>query len=311
MSSGARQLTQIAKETTIGVTPSPFDRQTFEFTENGLDATVSKENSNSITSGRLARSSMITGAEYAGDLTCEAKYSSLIQDLMAAAAFNNWDNNVLTFGGNVRQTFSVLRGFTDVNDYHIFKGAHVNTLGIDIPEQGLITMTFGLMALGRLGATTPPLGTVTLADDNPKMSNISVGDILIDGVSQAGISCLTAFSFKWDNTMKLQKCLGEGINARAILETLAAGTGSFTAAWSRNTSDMYEKQFSNTTISLKVPITDTLGNSYEIFIPKAEITAPLPSGGNSDILNASFEYKVVEEVPTITRIPAPAPNPNP
>ncbi len=98
MSSGARQLTQIAKETTIGVTPSPFDRQTFEFTENALDATVTKESSNSIADSRIARSSMITGAEYAGDLTCEAKYSPLIQDLMAAAAFNNWDNNVLTFG---------------------------------------------------------------------------------------------------------------------------------------------------------------------------------------------------------------------
>lgn len=62
---------------------------------------------------------------------------------------------------------------------------------------------------------------------------------------------------------------------------------------------------------LKAPITDTLGNSYQIFIPKAEIIAPLPSGGNHDILNSSFEYKVVEENPTITRIPTPVPNPNP
>ncbi|MDR8305082.1 hypothetical protein FPK79_20115, partial [Acinetobacter baumannii] len=109
------------------------------------------------------------------------------------------------------------------------------------------------------------------------------------------------------DTMQLQRCLGGGIDARAILEMLATGTGSFTAAWSRNTSDMYEKQFTNKTISLKVPITDTDGNKYEIFIPKAEITAPLPSGGNSDLLNASFEYKVVEVAPTITRTPAAVP----
>ncbi|SSR62662.1 Uncharacterised protein [Acinetobacter baumannii] len=309
MSSGARQITQIAKETTVGTTPSPFARTTFEFTENGLDATVTKEDSNSITSGRIARSSMITGAEYAGELKCEAKYSSLVQDLMAAAAFNNWSSNVLTFGGTLRQTFSVLRGFEDVNDYHVFRGCHVNTFGIDIPEAGLITMTFGLMALGRTNFSSAPAGTITAADNNPKMSNVSVGDILIDGVSQAGISCLTAFTFNWDNTMQLQRCLGGGIDARAILEMLATGTGSFTAAWSRNTSDMYEKQFTNKTISLKVPITDTNGNKYEIFIPKAEITAPLPSGGNSDLLNASFEYKVVEVAPTITRTPAAVPAP--
>lgn len=250
---------------------------------------------------------MITGAEYAGELKCEAKYSSLVQDLMAAAAFNNWSSNVLTFGGTLRQTFSVLRGFEDVNDYHVFRGCHVNTFGIDIPEAGLITMTFGLMALGRTNFSSAPAGTITAADNNPKMSNVSVGDILIDGVSQAGISCLTAFTFNWDNTMQLQRCLGGGIDARAILEMLATGTGSFTAAWSRNTSDMYEKQFTNKTISLKVPITDTDGNKYEIFIPKAEITAPLPSGGNSDLLNASFEYKVVEVAPTITRTPAAVP----
>lgn len=74
---------------------------------------------------------------------------------------------------------------------------------------------------------------------------------------------------------------------------------------------MYEKQFTNATIFLRAPITDTLGNSYQIFIPKAEITALLPSGGNNDILNSTFEYKVVEADPTITRIPAPVPNSNP
>ena len=153
----------------------------------------------------------------------------------------------------------------------MFRGCHVNTFSIEVPEAGFITMAFGLMALGRTNFSAPPAGTVTPADNNPKLSNVSVGEILIDGVSQAGISCLTAFSFKWDNTMKLQKCLGEGINARAILETLAAGTGSFTVAWSRNTSDMYEKQFTNATISLNVPITDTLGNSYEILFLKQKL----------------------------------------
>ncbi|WP_151776488.1 phage tail tube protein [Acinetobacter nosocomialis] len=311
MSSGARQITQIAKETTVGTTPSPFARTTFEFTENTLDATVTKEESKSISSGRLSRSSMITGADFAGEIKFEAKYSQLVQDLMSAAAFNSWSSNVLTFGGSLRQTFTILRGFEDVNDFHVFRGCHVSSFNIDIPEAGLISMSFGIAALGRTNFSAPPTGVITPADNNPKMSNVSVGDILIDGASQAGISCLTAFSLKWDNTMKVQKCLGGGINPGAILETLAGGTGSFTAAWSRNTSNMYEKQFTNATISLKVPITDTLGNSYEIFIPKAEITAKLPSGGNSDILNSSFEYKVVEEDPTITRIPASAQNPNP
>lgn len=302
MSSGAKQITQIAFESTIGTTPTPFNRTTFEFTENGLDGTVSKESSNSIADTRIARGSQITGAEYAGDLTCEAKYSPLVQSMMELAAFNEWNSNVLTFGGDVRKTATILRGFRDANDFHVVKGCHVNTFAIDIPESGLITMTFGIMALGRQNFSSMPAGTVTPADTNPKMSNISVGDILIDGVSQAGISCITAFSFNWDNSMQIQRCLGNGIDPKKIIEMVAAGTGSFTAAWSRNTSDMYEKQFTNATIALKVPFMDSNGKAYVIEIPKAEITATLPSGGNSDILSASFEYTVVDIAPTITRI---------
>ncbi|WP_246979816.1 phage tail tube protein, partial [Acinetobacter baumannii] len=113
MSSGARQITQIARETTVGVTPTPFARTTFEFTDNGLDATVSKEESKSITSGRIARSSMITGAEYAGELKCEAKYSQLVQDLMAAAAFNSWSSNVLTEPYRVCRRVNILRDYPD------------------------------------------------------------------------------------------------------------------------------------------------------------------------------------------------------
>ncbi|ENW93357.1 hypothetical protein F904_01481 [Acinetobacter dispersus] len=141
MSSGVRQITQIAK---VGVTPVPFDRTIFEFTESDMDATVTKEESNSITSGRLSRSSMITGVEYAGDLNIEAKYSPMVQELMAAA-FNDWANNVLVFGGTKRQTFSIVRGFDDVNDYHVFRGCHVNTFNIDIPEKGIVKMSFGLL----------------------------------------------------------------------------------------------------------------------------------------------------------------------
>lgn len=115
----------------------------------------------------------------------------------------------LLFGGALHQTFSVLRGLEDVNDYHVFRGCYVNTFSIEIPKAGLISMAFGLMALGRTNFSAPPAGAVTPADNSLKLSNVFVGEILIDGVFQAGISCLTAFSFKWDNTMKLRNVLAK------------------------------------------------------------------------------------------------------
>ena len=302
MSSGAKQLVQIAKETVIGTVPSPFARQTLAFTDISLNQSVEKTESASITDNRLQQSSMITSAEYSGELSAEAQYGAY-DDLMAAAAFNAWATNVLAFGGTTRQTFSVLRGYTDIANYHTFSGLHVNTFGIDIPEAGLIGLTFGFMGTKRTTAAVAPVGTITPASTNPRMSNISVGDLLVDGVSVKGTACITAFSFNWDNSMQARKCLGAGLEVGAILEMSAKGTGSFTMAWSTKAAELYEKQFTNGNISLSIPITDTAGNKYVLNIPKVELTAPLATGGKDDLLNTTFEYTVVDQAPTLTRTP--------
>ena len=302
MSSGAKQLVQIAKETVIGTVPSPFARQTLAFTDISLNQSVEKTESASITDNRLQQSSMITSAEYSGELSAEAQYGAY-DDLMAAAAFNAWATNVLTFGGTTRQTFSVLRGYTDIANYHTFSGLHVNTFGIDIPEAGLIGLTFGFMGTKRTTAAVAPVGTITPASANPRMSNISVGDLLVDGVSVKGTACITAFSFNWDNSMQVRKCLGAGLEVGAILEMSAKGTGSFTMAWSTKAAELYEKQFTNGNISLSIPITDTAGNKYVLNIPKVELTASLATGGKDDLLNTTFEYTVVDQAPTLTRTP--------
>lgn len=302
MSSGAKQLVQFVPETTVATTPTPFNRTTLKFTEISLDATVNKTDSNSIADTRISQGTIITSAEYAGDLTTEAQFGAYDQ-LIAAAAFNDWSGDSLTFGGDLRQTFTVLRGFKDINDFHVFRGVHINTFALDIPEDGQITMTFGLMALGRTKLTSAPAGAITPAINNKSMSNVTVGNILIDGVSQQGVSCITAFNFNWDNSMQVQRCLGNGVDPQKLIETVAAGTGSFTAAWSANTSAMYEKQFTNASIALVVPISDPDGNNYTLTLPEVEITASLPSGGNSDILSASFDYVVRNQAPILTRDP--------
>lgn len=302
MSSGAKQLVQIAKETVIGTVPSPFARQTLAFTDVSLNQSVEKTESASITDNRLQQSSMITSAEYSGELSAEARYAAY-DDLIAAAAFNAWTTNVLTFGGTNRQTFSILLGYTDIANYHTFSGLHVNTFGIDIPESGLIGLTFGFMGTKRTTAAAAPAGTITPASNNPRMSNISVGDLLVDGVSVKGTACISAFSFNWDNSMQVQKCLGAGLEVGAILEMSAKGTGSFTMAWSTKAAELYESQFANSTISLSIPITDTAGNKYVLNIPKVELTASLATGGKDDILNTTFEYTIVDQAPTLTRTP--------
>ena len=309
MSSGSREIISYAKETVIGTTPTPFARISVPFTDTSLNAAVTKEDSTTKLATRLAQQGTITSVDYTGDINAEFRFG-VFDDLIAAAAFNAWttdtpavDSDQLVFGGDLRQTFSVLRGYTDINNYHTFRGMHVNTWNLSIPETGVVTNTFGLIGLGRTASSIAPVGTVTVPTLTDPFSSISVTDIQIDGVTTVGVACITAFDFTWDNSMQIQRCLGQGLEIGKIIETLANGSGSFTMAWSTKGAELYESQFTNTPMRLTVTLVDGAGNEYVLDLPKIEVTGELPTGSNTDILSASYEYRTIEQAPTLTRTP--------
>ena len=311
MSSGARQIVQYAVETVNGTTPIPFARKTLPFVDTSLDQTANKTDSASIKSGRIASQGAITSKTVEGDLNVEAEFATY-DDLIAAAAFNTWaegatedDPEVLTFGGTTRQSLSILRGYEDIAEYYTFAGVHVNTFTLDIPEEGIVTFGFGLMGKSRVHVSnTAPTGTVTPADDKPKISSVGVGDILVDGTSVVGVACISALSFEWDNQAQVQRCLGNGGDVGAIIEGMANGTGTVTMAWSKKGAELLEKQFNNGLVSFVIPFGDSLGNQYKLTPPQVEITGSLPSGSGEDILQASIEYRVVNQAPTLERLAA-------
>ena len=309
MSSGSREILAYAVETVIGTTPSPFARTSLPFTDSSLDAAVTKEDSATKLDTRLAQQGTITAVDYTGDINAEFRYGTY-DDLIAANAYNAWvvdtpavGSDTITFGGTTKKTFSILRGYTDVNNYHTFSGMFVNTFNITIPESGIVTTTFGLIGLDRVSGSVAPAGTVTTPTLTDPFSSVSVTDIQIDGVTTAGVACITDFNFTWDNSAQTQRCLGDGLAIGSIIETLANGTGSFTMAWSVKGAEMYESQFTNTTYSLSVKLVDGQGNEYLLTLPKIEITGNLPTGSNTDILSISYDYRTIEDAPTLTRTP--------
>lgn len=303
MSSGVKQLLQIAPESTIGVTPSPFARTTLPFTDNSLNVNPTTTESNTILDTRLSQGTIITGYEYTGDINAEAEFGTF-DNLIAAAAYNNWVADVLTFGGNIRKTFSILRGYTDISDYHIFKGCHISKFTLNISESDKVTFGFTVMGTDYEFSATVPLGTVTAATFKPKFSSASVGDILADGVTLQGVACVTALSFEWDNSLQTQKCLGNGGKPAKHIETVATGTGSMTVAYGTKASELLRRKLDNSATAIEFAIEDGDGNSYVLTLPEIEIRGDLPSGGNSDIINADLSYTVRNLAPTLTRIPA-------
>jgi hypothetical protein len=276
-------------------------------TSNSLDATAQTTESQTIKDSRIAAGTLVTGVEIAGDIETEFAWS--VQDiLIEGVAFNQWVNNVLTFGGKTRKSFSIIRGFDDVDNFHLFLGCYLNTWTLSITDQGIVTSKFSVMGMGRTPSDKAPTGTNTPAPDATPFTSLSMGDILIDGVVKDGM-CASQLDLTIDNSMQVQKCLGKKENngIGAILETIMKGSGSITIAWSKNTAALYEKQFLNQSIGIEWPLIDSAGNKYIIKLPKVLLSAPLPSGGGADLLTTQFSFTVADVAPTITRVPAVTP----
>jgi len=299
MSSGAKQLTRVGFEASPGVIATTWN--TFAFTTNGLDASAQTTESQTIKDSRIAAGTLVTGVEVQGDIESEWAYG--IQDgVLELIAFNAWNSNVLAFGGTTRKTLSIIRGFSDIDNYQVFTGCHINQWTLSIPDSGIVTSKFAIMGMKRTAYEVAPSGTVTSAVDSIPLTSLSTGDILIDGEKKPGM-CITQIELTIDNTMQIQKCLDYENNIAAILETIMKGSGNFTIAWSKNTAELYEKQFLNEPIGLEYSLKDTAGNKYTLKLPKVQVSAPLPSGGAGDVLTTQFSFTVADVAPTLTRIP--------
>lgn len=303
MSSGAKVVTRYAPQPDAAVKPVT-GWQTLLVTGNTLNNSTNMTASDAVTDDRMANAGIPTRATVGGDIDAELQYG-VLDTLMAAAFMSDWTADVLSVG-STKKMFAIEKSFTDIGVHHLFNGCHVGAFSLEIPEEGKIMAKFTLAGLGydvskvAQFAVSPTAANDTLS----LMSNASVGDILIDGVSQIGTACIRSISFSLDNGLQAQPCLGKGLYVGAQIATEAAITGSFVLAYSASSHDFYAKSLTGDTIGLEIPVTDADGNQYVIEIPAVQVTGDIPDGGKSDLIEISLEYTAVRVSPTITRIPA-------
>lgn len=310
MSSGSSQVVHYAPETIVGTTPTPFNRQLARFTSFSLDGepsgTASEEIVDSPMSSGEFKTSLSISGEYVGELT----YGTF-DDFFAAAFRNNWVNltdpadGASLVLGTVKKTFSFLRGYKDAGGYHIFSGVYITGLTIEVPEEGIIKVTLTLNGQDRKPVTfSVPVGTVTPATTTKQFTNVSAGDVTLDGQSLADIACVSAFTLSMEWTVESQKCFGKGLSAGKLMQTAVAVTGSATLAFGDKAAQINELKYGDTSISLKIPLTDKEGNEYTIEVPEATVMGSLPSGSRTDLLQYSLEFTARRQSPIITRKPA-------
>lgn len=303
MSSGAKVVSHIIKEVTPGVTPTgTWD--TLRLTGNALTPTVNTAVSDEITDSRISQGSVATSTDIGGDLTAEFSFGSFDQ-LLEAAFYGAWTGDVLSVG-DIRNTYSIAKGYSDVGVYSVFKGAHVSTFALDIPSDGKVTATFNMACLDYADSENPIVVSPNAPTTTPFLSNNNVGTISVDGESLEGVACVSAMTINLDNSLQAQRCIGNTkLGPGAQIATEAAITGTITLAWSKRAWEIWKKTFTRLPISVVFPITDALGNKYTFNFPAVEVDGELPSGGKRDLIEVTLNYTVAKISPTITRLVSP------
>ena len=178
----------IIPETVMGSTPEdpqfqrlPDTRTTLALTKDNLET----ERNNGTRFPAIPR----TGAEsVGGEIPADLSYSTY--DLLFASALQGlWVNDEVKVS-DVRQSFSVLREFSDIKaaaddvakPFFLYKGCEVSTMAIAAAANGLVKATFGFF--GRTmddPAASAPAGTTYLDAVETEPFDTFSGDLLIDG----------------------------------------------------------------------------------------------------------------------------------
>lgn len=300
MSSGAKVLTHIAKETVPGTTPVSPNWQVLRFNSNTLTPTPTLDESEEITDSRVGQGSDITEISITGEISGNLSFGTF-DELLEAAFYGEWDDDVLTVGEK-RTTFSISKSFRDAGVYHLFKGAHVSSMTLDVPETGGVTLGFEMSCMDYDDAQSAFATSASPATTTPRMTSLAVGTVKIDGQSMDGQACVSAITMNLNNHLRERPCLGnEAMGPAALIETEAEITGTLTLAWSVKSWEIWKNQLTRKTLSVEFPITDSLGNKYVFNFPAIEVDGELPSGGKRDLLSIALNYTVAKQAPVIER----------
>lgn len=302
MSRGSKVVLNYAPQTNKDVPKTGW--KNLPYTSNSLSVSFENKESETITDSRITQAGLPTSGQVQGDITIELA-KDYYNEWLAAAAFNEWQGNVLTFGGDVAKQFAVEVAYKDVGVYHLYAGLLVNKLKLSIEEDSYAMLTLGLIGKDyknqndtAFSKTPTPSGTLE------RVSSLSVEDIKIDGVTTKGVACATRFEFELDNTIQANKCLGDGLFAGNLSEMMANMTGNLTLVYGKKAQEFVNKQMTGATVSIEVTLKFRDNSKLVLLIPKAQVKGEAANGGKNEIIKQQLNYTVVEQAPTLTKTPA-------
>ena len=266
-------------EVTMGTTPLTPSMKSFRHTSCSLGLSKESFQSNELRSDRQVSDLRHGAKKVEGEIAFELSYGAF-DDLLEAALFATWATNVLK-AGTTYKSFTMERRFTDVAQYQVFTGVLVDSMSLNINPNGMVTGSFGLVGMGTSLAGTS-LGTPAAAAANSPFDGFG-GSLEEGGAAMAAISAIT---LELQNSLDPFFAVGSD-SAVGITAGRCQVSGTVTTAFQNTT--LLNKFIAETESSLRVGISDPLGNELEIYLPRIKY-----SGGD---IPAQNEGRILMNMP--------------
>lgn len=276
---------EVTPGTTPG-TPSMLKLRTTDPTQ--LKAQIEALKSTEIYAHRQATLQRQGFKSIAGNVPFELSYGAF-DDFLEALLGGSWSTeaagtpNTLKIG-NVINTFTIERGFSDIGVYEVFRGVIPNVLNLSINPQGIVTGSFDMIGMGHDPATAASLGAVTDVATNEPFDGLAEGALQEGGAS---IAIVTSIQLQVNNNRNVARLVGsaEGdVPTNGMIDV----SGTLTARFQDMT--LLNKFRNGTESSLQFKLNDSGGTQYLQF----DLHKVRYNGGdkqkNADALDVSLPF---------------------
>jgi len=278
---GSRSSLSYIVESTFGTTPAG-NFTNLPFSTHSLNLTKDRVAGNDIQSDRMPRVDRHGNRQVSGDISVDLRDADY-DDLLEAAMLNTWSTNVLKVG-TTPKFFSIEDYAADIDQARLFTGVTVNTMGVSLAPNQMVTTTFGLvgktMTIGGTQKTQDPASGAAPFD--AYSGDLSIGNV--GGASSVAI--VTALDFTLTNGFAPTFVIGD--DSAPSLEYGRAEVGGTLSAYFEDAS-LINRFLNETETEIEVSVGDGT-NTMTFTFPRVKINSADVGvdGPTSRIVNLSF-----------------------
>jgi hypothetical protein len=284
IANGAQHSLHYVAETSYGTTPSTPAFKPIPHTGTTLAVTKDGVESEKIRGDRQVEDFRHGNKTVGGEISAELEYDAF-DDLLEACLCGTWAADVLK-AGTTRRSFTIQRKFGDlaVPEYHTHVGCEINTLGLSVAPNSMVTTTFGVIGKDLTLATTAITGSTFAADPNKQPFDSFTGSITEGGIA---IATVTSIEMSLENGIEPLFSVGSQTTNRPSIGRSRA-TGTLTTYFENKT--LYQKFLNETASSIVLILTDPDGNDYTITFPNVKYNSGQPDVAGEGAITIAMEF---------------------